>query len=139
MMVIGDDGDKYGVKIIKCKSKDCTQSETKNLDDQYGVGESPIIKSMMGGAGGVAYLDILSGDVKYHNFWNYLPVKCSDSYEGKSTGDYNCDNSITGGDYIIWRREFLDGKIGKRFESDGNGDGRSSIIDYSLWREMYLK
>lgn len=139
MITIGDDGDKYGVKIIKCKDKNCSQSETVIIDNQYGVGESMRIKSGAGGMGGVAYLDTLSADLKYHSFLNYFPVKCSENYFGKNQGDYNCDNLITGGDYIVWRREFLDKKIGEKFESDGDGDGRSSLSDYSLWREEYLK
>jgi len=139
MITIGDDGDKYGVKIIKCKDKNCSQSETTTIDNQYGVGESLRIKSGAGGMGGVAYLDTLSADLKYHSYLNYLPVKCDENYSGKNQGDYNCDNLLTGGDYIVWRREFLDKKIGERFESDGDGDGRSGLSDYSLWREMYLK
>lgn len=53
--------------------------------------------------------------------------------------DYNCDGDVTGGDFIIWRREFLDKIVGDSLQSDGNCDNKVSLADYSKWREEYLK
>ena len=54
-------------------------------------------------------------------------------------GDYNCDGSLTGGDFMVWRIEFLDKIVGDFLRSDGNCDGKVSLADYSRWREEYLK
>ncbi len=72
------------------------------------------------------------------------PVRCEmedENYEGmdKWGGDYNCDGSLTGGDFMIWRIEFLDKIVGDFLKSDGNCDGKVSLADYSKWREEYLK
>ncbi len=62
-------------------------------------------------------------------------------YKGmdKWGGDYNCDGSLTGGDFMIWRIEFLDKITGDFLKSDGNCDNKVSLADYSKWREEYLK
>lgn len=70
-------------------------------------------------------------------------LRCSEvksNYSGpeKSGGDYNCDGAVNGGDYVVWRNEFLDKLVGSRLQADGNCDKRVSIADYSIWREAYL-
>lgn len=58
---------------------------------------------------------------------------------GRHGGDYNCDGTVNGSDFIVWRREALD-KIMKYncWQADGSGDDKVSLQDYSLWRERYL-
>lgn len=67
--------------------------------------------------------------------------KTDDNYIGmdKWGADYNCDGDVTGGDFIVWRKEFLDKIVGDFLRSDGNCDGKVSLADYSRWREEYLK
>jgi hypothetical protein len=72
-------------------------------------------------------------------------------YQGpdKKGGDYNCDGSLTTGDYIVWRGEYLDYVIKNisknRYLANGNCAVNPDLYyltgtrDYSLWREMYLK
>ncbi len=77
-----------------------------------------------------------------------VPVGCQDcksldpeySGNGRKGGDYNCDAVVNGTDFVIWRREALD-KIMRYdcWQADGNDDDKVSLIDYSLWREWYLK
>lgn len=77
------------------------------------------------------------------NKLNQNPFGCDESAlrqnDPKFRGDYNCDGDLTGGDYIVWRGEFIDKKYEFGVQSDGNCDGKSSLIDYSRWREEYLK
>lgn len=67
--------------------------------------------------------------------------KTDDNYIGmdKWGADYNCDGDVTGGDFIVWRKEFLDKIVGDFLQSDGNCDNKVSLADYSKWREEYLK
>lgn len=60
-------------------------------------------------------------------------------WEDKQGGDYNGDYTVNGSDYIVWRREFVDKIVEGGPKSDGGCDGKVSMADYSLWREMYLK
>jgi hypothetical protein len=71
------------------------------------------------------------------------------AFMGKIGGDANCDGLISGADYSIWRREYID--ISKtqsvqrnNWEADFTGingtcDGLVSGYDYSLWRRAYSK
>lgn len=63
------------------------------------------------------------------------PIICSDC---TLAGDYSCNGSIDGGDYVVWRGEYFDKEIGSVLKSDGNCDGKVSLVDYSKWREKYL-
>lgn len=56
----------------------------------------------------------------------------------KTGGDYNCDGIVNMGDYVVWRREYIDKIIGNILKSDGDCDGRVTTADYSKWREKYL-
>lgn len=53
--------------------------------------------------------------------------------------DYDCDKVVNGADYVVWRSEFIDKMIKGIVYSDGNCDGKSSVSDYSQWRELYMK
>jgi len=64
------------------------------------------------------------------------------TYVGKTGGDANCDGSVDGADYSVWRREYLD--ICKTepiesatWEADFNCDSKVDGYDYSLWRRGY--
>ncbi len=58
----------------------------------------------------------------------------------KSTGDANCDGQVDISDYATWRSEYVVGPgddrdgDGKVIDADFSGDGKSTIIDFEIWR-----
>lgn len=92
-------------------------------------------------------LESLSGKVKSGSRLKIkselICVKCEDikaDYVGpnKNGGDYNCDGTLGGGDFSVWRDEAIDKEINTPIASDGDCSGQSTVSDYSWWRQKYL-
>jgi hypothetical protein len=50
-----------------------------------------------------------------------------------SPGDYNNDQVVDAGDYIIWRKTF--GEVGAGLAADGDWSGKVDEGDYHVWKE----
>ena len=50
-------------------------------------------------------------------------------------GDYDHDGRIATADYVVWRDAVRLGTDA----ADGNGDGRTNIGDYNIWKRQYLQ
>jgi hypothetical protein len=53
--------------------------------------------------------------------------------DGSSPGDYNNDQVVDAGDYIIWRKTF--GEVGAGLAADGDWSGKVDDGDYRVWQE----
>jgi hypothetical protein len=52
------------------------------------------------------------------------------------TGDYNLNNKVDAGDYVVWRK--MAGMTVLPFSgADGNGDSVVNQVDFMLWRENF--
>jgi len=58
---------------------------------------------------------------------------------GPIPGDFNCDGTVSGADYVIWVSTFgNDGSPGKEdLRADANGDGKVSGADYVAWANNF--
>jgi hypothetical protein len=54
-----------------------------------------------------------------------------------TTGDYNHNNAVDAGDYVIWRRTFGNSAIPSGSGADGNSNGTIDQGDYTFWRERF--
>jgi len=54
-------------------------------------------------------------------------------------GDYNCDGTLGGGDFHVWRDEVIDKVVNVPIRADGDCSGKATVSDYSWWRTEYLK
>ena len=53
-------------------------------------------------------------------------------------GDYNGDQKVDAGDYVIWRKNFPNNSgLATLAMGDGNGDGNITSADYDYWRARY--
>ncbi len=50
-------------------------------------------------------------------------------------GDYNGDNVVDAGDYLVWRNSL--GQMGPNLPADGNGDNVVNGADYTFWKQRY--
>jgi len=64
-------------------------------------------------------------DVYRAHVGNILPVR-------RNMGDYNDNEIVNGGDYVVWRSMF--GVTGTGLAADGNWDGSIDAADYDVWR-----
>jgi hypothetical protein len=55
--------------------------------------------------------------------------------DGFPAGDYNKDNVVDSGDYVVWRKTL--GEIGAGLASDGDWSGEIDAGDYEVWKANY--
>jgi hypothetical protein len=52
-------------------------------------------------------------------------------------GDYNHNNVVDAGDYVVWRKTFGDPASPLGSGADGDGSGAIGPGDYTFWRERF--
>ena len=52
-------------------------------------------------------------------------------------GDYNLDNRVDAGDYVVWRKTQTATGLTPYSGADGNGDGHIGPEDYNVWRAHF--
>jgi hypothetical protein len=50
-------------------------------------------------------------------------------------GDYNGDDVVDAGDYVVWRNSL--NEVGFNLPADGNHNGRIDLGDYTVWKQNY--
>src|SRR5262249_47624665 len=53
------------------------------------------------------------------------------------TGDYNHNNTVDAGDYVIWRKTLNTTVSPNGNGADGNADGTINAGDYTFWRARF--
>jgi hypothetical protein len=53
------------------------------------------------------------------------------------TGDYNHNNAVDAGDYVVWRRTLGNPASPNGSGADGNSNGQIDPGDYTFWRQRF--
>jgi hypothetical protein len=81
------------------------------------------------------YLDLMFTGFNSSGFFTY--ERSTGTAAPPPTGDYNHNNVVDAGDYVIWRRTFGSSASPSGSGADGNSNGTIDQGDYTYWRERY--
>jgi hypothetical protein len=81
------------------------------------------------------YLDLIFTGFDSGGFFSY--DRSTGAAAPSPTGDYNHNNAVDAGDYVIWRRTLGNSASPAGSGADGNANGTIDVGDYTYWRARF--
>jgi len=106
----------------------------------------PEVSGLDGNGKSTGFAVGFSTDPKYQSVVITNVISCSVCTSGlaKSTGNANCDGTVSSIDFEIWRSEMFDqgglaGTVKSTWKSDYNCDQKVSGVDFEIWRKTVFQ